>query len=304
MLSFSYRSAYERTPIKNYFIRRFFRIAPLYYLAIVYYLWQDGFGPRHWLGDAKFISAANIVSNFSFLHGFNPYWITSIVPGGWSIAVEVMFYFLLPFLFAKIKSIGDAFTFTIITLVFKAALLYVLQSHSLISAGDLWQEYLFLYFPNQLPVFALGILLYFIIRDKDRLTLSPKHLFFGFVIAVFSFCIQQNLIFSQIFYFGLAFLLLVLAFEKYHPKLFFNRAIYYIGKISYTIYLTHAAAIYILHKLSAFNLISGTREPLVIANYLLNYLMVLGISVILSSVLYYTIEWPMQQLGRKLIKAN
>lgn len=34
----------EKGFISNFFIRRIFRIAPLYYLAIIYYLFQDGLG--------------------------------------------------------------------------------------------------------------------------------------------------------------------------------------------------------------------------------------------------------------------
>ena len=97
--SFKLRSTTESSPIKNYFIRRFFRIAPLYYLAIIYYLWQDGTGPRYWLGNAPKITNSNIISNVFFLHGLNPYWITSLVPGGWSVTVEVMFYLCVPILF-------------------------------------------------------------------------------------------------------------------------------------------------------------------------------------------------------------
>jgi peptidoglycan/LPS O-acetylase OafA/YrhL len=75
----------------------------MYYLGICYYLIQDGFGPRYFLENESHITTLNVLSNFTFLHGFNPYWITSLVPGGWSIAVEMTFYIILPFLFARIK---------------------------------------------------------------------------------------------------------------------------------------------------------------------------------------------------------
>src|SRR6478609_5461661 len=107
----------EANPTFNFFIRRFFRIAPMYYCGIIYFLWQDGFGSRYWLGDASSVSVWNVLSNIFFVHSLNPYWITSVVPGGWSIAVEVCFYCLLPLLFQKIRNLNQAlalFLFTIL----------------------------------------------------------------------------------------------------------------------------------------------------------------------------------------------
>ena len=50
------RGGRELYPNRNFFIRRFFRIAPMYWLGIAYYLWQNGRGPSFWLGDAPGIS--------------------------------------------------------------------------------------------------------------------------------------------------------------------------------------------------------------------------------------------------------
>lgn len=88
-LSFKSRVTNETFPVRNFFIRRFFRIAPMYYLGICYYLFQNGFGARWQLGDEKHITIMNIISNITFLHGLNPYWIYSLVPGGWSIGIEI-----------------------------------------------------------------------------------------------------------------------------------------------------------------------------------------------------------------------
>jgi peptidoglycan/LPS O-acetylase OafA/YrhL len=59
-------------PLRNFFIRRFFRIAPLYYTALAYYLWQDGLGPRYWLGEAPRVTVANIISTVLFVNGVGP----------------------------------------------------------------------------------------------------------------------------------------------------------------------------------------------------------------------------------------
>jgi len=71
--------------IKDFFIKRFLRIAPMYYLAIFYYTI---------LGILTYnqISATNILSNFFFVHGFSLQTMNDLVPGGWSITVEMTFY--------------------------------------------------------------------------------------------------------------------------------------------------------------------------------------------------------------------
>jgi peptidoglycan/LPS O-acetylase OafA/YrhL len=114
--------------------------------------------------------------------------------------------------------------------------------------------------------------------------------------------IQPGLIFQDIFYFGVGFLLLAYTLHKYHPTLLFNPFIRFVGNISYTLYLTHWAAIYFLIKLNLVNPIATTNEFFAVGDFIINYALVLLTSVALSTVLYYTIELPMQDFGKKIIK--
>ncbi|ASU33140.1 acyltransferase [Mucilaginibacter xinganensis] len=301
-LSFNNRSATEKKPIRNYFIRRFFRIAPLYYVAILYYLWQDGTGPRYWLGDAKGISTANIASNFLFVHGFSPYWINSVVPGGWSVAVEVLFYSLLPFLFTRIKNIQQACIFTIIALVLRIVMVRFLFHYPLIADKDLWSNYLFLFLPNQLPIFGLGIILYFIIYDNQKIKFSFKFLFVIAVCTITALAVKPDLFVFEAFYFGAGFLLLAYALHRYHPVVLFNRFFLYVGKVSYTLYLTHFAVVFLLTRFNLANFIRIDNPATAPLNYMLNYIIVLSLSVAVSTVLYYTVEEPMQRVGKRLLR--
>lgn len=85
-MSMKSRSALESAPVRNYFIRRFLRIAPLFYFGIVLWLLLDGFAPRYWAPNG--IDGYTVLLTATFLHGFHPETITSLVPGGWSIAVR------------------------------------------------------------------------------------------------------------------------------------------------------------------------------------------------------------------------
>ena len=160
----------------------------MFYTAIGVYLfcWSFGFMPKTFFGEWTLlngISWANIVSHLLFLHGFNPYWIHSLVPYGWSVAVEVIFYALLPFLFSKIKNIRQAFNFLVISIIFRAFLNIILSKFN---PAD--SDYLFHYLPSQLPVFSLGIIMYFIVIENKSLSeVSGKSL------LIFSLCILGQL---------------------------------------------------------------------------------------------------------------
>ncbi len=296
-LSFKSRLLKEKLPIRNFFIRRFFRIAPMYYLGVCYYLFQDGFGERYWLGDEKYISVLNIISNITFTHGFNPYWINSLVPGGWSIAVEMTFYLMLPFLFSKIKKLSHAFNFFILSQLTNYLLSIVLIQFPLISDNQLWKDYLFLYFSSQLPVFALGIILYFIVIENESIkTISAKSIFTAGLILISAVCKGDQLIIPGHIFIAIGFLFLgyALSFAKW--SLITNPPMNYIGKISFSMYLVHFAVLYWLTRLG---LIDYWANGLL--NYLTRLLIVLAFTVFISSILYRLIEIPFQNLGKKII---
>ena len=85
----------ESERLRKFYIRRVLRIAPMFWLAIPTYLLLYGSGTSYW--SPQGISALDIALTASFLHGWWPPSINAIVPGGWSIAVEMMFYLLFPF---------------------------------------------------------------------------------------------------------------------------------------------------------------------------------------------------------------
>ena len=94
----------ESSPLLNFFIRRFFRIAPLFYVAILANILLHHFAPsRSPLTGLTFVEVA---SGFVFLNGFDPYGIATVAIGGWSVAVETTFYLFLPFLHSRFRTCG------------------------------------------------------------------------------------------------------------------------------------------------------------------------------------------------------
>jgi peptidoglycan/LPS O-acetylase OafA/YrhL len=296
-LSFKNRSSKEAFPIRNFFVRRFFRIAPMYYLGISYYLLQDGYGPRFWLGDATHITPLNIISNFTFLHGFNPYWVNSLVPGGWSIGIEMTFYAVLPFLFSKIKNLNQAFIFFISSLFLKLLLYALLIKFPLINSESLWNGYLFFYFPSQLPVFSLGIIFYFLVIENESLTsISGKWILLFSGLLILQLSTQTTHILPTHVLFGIGFLLLGYALSTYKFKLLVNPIITHIGKISFSMYLVHFA---VLHWLDKFHLVDFAQNG--ILNYAARLCITVAITAAISNVFYNLIEIPFQNLAKTII---
>lgn len=296
-LSFKYRSGKEKSPIRNFFLRRFFRIAPMYYLGIIYYLYESSIGFNYYNDNGSHITFLNILSNFTFLHGFNPYWINSLVPGGWSIGVEMVFYATLPILFSKIKSINQAFNFFITAIFLRLILSLFFNKIHLIDDKILWNEYLFLYFPSQLPVFCLGILLYFVIIENESLrNISGKSILIFCCLLFFQLGTGGESIFPRHILFSFGFLILGFSLSTFRFNLFINPIVSYIGKISFSMYLVHFA---VLHWLAYFKFVDFFKSGSL--NFATRFFIVSVSTILISSILYRIIEVPFQKIGKKII---
>ncbi|WP_233221910.1 acyltransferase [Serratia sp. Nf2] len=97
--------------ITSFWLRRFFRIAPLFYILLVvaillgdtigYYrelissVWVDAQADTDKYGDASF---GNFLAHISFMFGFLPYFSARTAIPDWSIGLEMQYYAIFPFL--------------------------------------------------------------------------------------------------------------------------------------------------------------------------------------------------------------
>lgn len=300
-LSHNRRANREKNPTLNFFIRRFFRIAPLFYIAIAYYLYQDGYGPRYWLGDMDHITTANVVSNFFFVHGFNPYWINSIVPGGWSISVEMMFYCLIPFLVTRIKDFNMALRFLMISLLLKTGLDIVLTTFPQIKDFTLWNSFLYFYLPSQLPVFAFGFIMYYLIANttEANIVFDRRLLFY----TTLSFLLQLAIGFnSSHLVFALLYMMLGWMLSRRESRWATNGLIVYMGKISFSLYLIHFAVLHWMEYFSMIDFVSGASIKGSLLNFSVRLLLLTGIGVAGATLSFHLIEQPFQKIGKRIIR--
>lgn len=298
-LSMESRFHKESKPISKFYIRRFFRIAPMLYIAILgYSLWMiiSKDTSFHWWH----IPLAAI-----FMNGWLPSTINSLVPGIWSIAVEFTFYLIAPIIFIKIKKGSSAGLLLIITITLSAVLKLLLQKSSFafisINQLDSFDIFLQQWFFSQLPVFIIGIIVYFVYTKYHNLysrklgvVLLGSSLLL--LISFFNASTYRDILSTTIVY-GIAFGFLILALHFGSFKIIINPIACWIGKISFSLYLIHTAVDYVLLYLifpKGFP-ISGQF------GFILAYLLVLSISCGLSILTYKYIELPGINLGKKLI---
>jgi exopolysaccharide production protein ExoZ len=161
--------------IRSFYLRRAFRIVPLFWAAILFYLLiTKGEGFRFWAPDG--IAAGDVVRTFLFLQWSSVTAFNSVVPGGWSIGVEMQFYLLFPLLILLFRRpYGSTLVYAGIALISVigkfAADLYLLARLAASLPPDqayLANAFFYCWLPQQLICFGFGILLYDFIELKNK----------------------------------------------------------------------------------------------------------------------------------------
>jgi peptidoglycan/LPS O-acetylase OafA/YrhL len=275
----------EQNETFNFFIRRFFRIAPMYYLGILFFS----------LVTDK-ATTGSVLSNIFFIHGLHPDWVAQLVPGGWSISVEMLFYCLVPLMVKKINTLNKVIYLFIGAVVFN----YLFQSiFSHYSDSKTWENFLFLSFPNHFPVFAFGIAAYLLIIKKDHQVGAKPLIFLALLLTAHVILVN---VFSNIVLSGVAFMVLLISLSKRQFKILVNPFFSYLGKISYSSYLVHFAVLQGLERLHFVNFLEVSNLPTGIINYSIRFALVLGSTIVIASFFYRFVELPMQKIGRNIIK--
>lgn len=298
-LTMSWFSRSEASP-SYFYIRRFFRIAPLFYVAILFYGLSGDRGPQYWAPEG--IQAWQMLLTALFLHGFHPYAINSVVPGGWSIAVEVLFYALYPWLIPYCSSLRKSL------LVFGASILLFYIMRPLLIA---WMsphfpsssQYLVNDFPyrsilGQLPTFIFGICVYHLIKKGRQFSIVAGSVAaaFGFVVLLGAYLTDAVMLskiaenpFLSVFYLS-GVVLLASAFN-WKSKVF-----EYLGKVSYGGYLSNLAVIGLLSTQLVHDLLSFMP-----ARGFLFLMLVLVAVTLVSQLLHQFIELPGMDQGKRVI---
>lgn len=293
-----------------FFIRRFFRIAPYYYIAgVIYILYAI-------LIQKATINWKYILANYTFLNGIYLPAINYIPPGGWSIGIEMLFYLLIPLLCKYINSLKKSIFLLIGAIIasniINYGLFYFFSNYTHYKWIELrgWTFYFWL--PNQLPVFIVGIVLYFIFIKKKievkygKVILMSSIVLFSVLLMV-KFRITYPYYFLQREYvYSLVFLGIAIGLSLSNNKILINKYIKKIGIVSFSAYLNHFIILYItrytINKIGIlFQKQFNIQEPYINdVLFCFEYIFVVYVTYMVSKYTYQKIELRGVSIGEKI----
>lgn len=300
-MSWSARATSERTPLRNFLVRRLFRILPLFWLAIVFYSALYGFESRYWAPNG--IAWWFLPMTAACLHGFHPEVVNAVVPGGWSIAVEMIFYLMLPWLFRLVRGPLHA-----AALFFAALALYIASGvaiHTLISPHyPPEQQYLvaqfrYLTIAGQLPVFALGLATYTLMRAPARVRFAlglAGTLGYAIIKALVPVGSGKDSFLGDHIVVSIMLSCFALLLSAWPKSPLTNRVVVTFGRLSFSMYLMHFAVLHVLAKLVP---LVPWRGDGAAALFLA---LTVACSAALSQISYRLIELPGIAWGKRLIE--
>jgi peptidoglycan/LPS O-acetylase OafA/YrhL len=284
-LAYSENIKYGSVGFPRFMTRRIFRIAPMYVLGIIlYWILRQIYGQEQPPWTA-------VAFHASLLHGLYPPAFGIVVPGGWSIACEFLFYLIFPLLICTLYRSTKVFSLLTLMILVPANLVL-----TLINGGDLrfdgW-SYQSLNILSQLPVFAIGIISYRFWMKKYRFRKSTLFIIFVFCMILVALLKAKweyaNLLTPTLCGLGFSSLLLLLIDVKFRIVW-----IEKLGLISYSVYIIHFVFTeYYVKYHQNFSFFGNW----VLEISCLFALTVAG-SVLLSIVTYKFIEVPMIGLGK------
>jgi peptidoglycan/LPS O-acetylase OafA/YrhL len=135
---------------RDYFIKRFFRIAPLFYVMLIV-----------WYALFYFRNAAppfsDVLLNLMFVFNFVPEKYASIVAAGWTVGIEMVFYAIFPVILLLVGRLWHALVFAVL-----AYFVSIIARMSLEKAG--MGPYAGSAFISAFGIFAVGVLAFWVFR--------------------------------------------------------------------------------------------------------------------------------------------
>jgi peptidoglycan/LPS O-acetylase OafA/YrhL len=237
----------------------------MYYLAAAFYFLMEppasGFNPFQ------------LFASLAFFNAWHPLLIPTVpdrwmvVPGGWSIGVEFTFYLLFPLIVTFIRSVKAAIAFFLAAVVLACLMNMAVYDFLATKYGvTATSNFIYFWLPNQLPIFTLGTVLFFLIDHLRNHQDGISRLFRKAPNAIILVCIAAFVLLAEFpagipatFHFSpnglIPFLLLAsflfMAFSitlALNDRLLWtNRAICALGEVSFSAYILH---FFVLHRLA------------------------------------------------------
>ena len=284
-----------------FWLRRLFRIAPMFWIAIVFFVMLNEMNPAGW--D---IGPFDVLLAFLFLHGWSFPAMNHVVPFGWTVGAEMMFYAVFPLLARFITTLSRAILFVAAAWLISAEANSLFTEAAITWPGDDLRGYLTWWPFNALPGFATGCLVYHL------LPLAPRSWAMAFCLRAAAACLMLFCIVHPMYQYSNWFhplarpvivapscALFILSLANRPAPLFVNGVTRFAGRVSYSAYLLHVLAVDQVvayrHWIHQIPLASAVV-------FALACLAAMAVTFAASSVAYRRIERPAIELGTRLIR--
>ncbi|MBC7285840.1 acyltransferase [Hoeflea sp.] len=281
--------------IKHFAVRRFFRIAPLFYLLIPIWIAIEYFK------RSQATSLYEVILNLTFLFNVPPAPTLSIVWAGWTIGIEMMAYVIFPLAIILMSTLRR----TAVALLTSVLVAFAFQVS--IAGQDLPRGYGWQSLTAQTPFFVLGILCWQLFRAIEQ---HPYRLLIGNSLLVLTFIYWLALAASGLASFqtagvpvykyliSIGFAPLILSQVLAPARWIVNPATIYLGIRGYSVYLLHP--IVVLFSIPFIRQsIYGGEQAGHLWPFIVSCTMISAMVILASHWSYKWIEIPGQRLGLK-----
>ncbi|CAB3952658.1 acyltransferase family protein [Achromobacter piechaudii] len=288
----------DRRPTLSFYMHRFFRIAPLFYLWLIISCFRNPL--LHGIHNPP----GEILNNFLMIFNLVPGQQSGIAMASWTIGVEVLFYAIFPLIFLWVRNLRHALIFLVVSFFASVAIIVWAIDYLPLAPQDVG-TYKFWLFTKDIPVFAFGAVCYFVIfsqgfaKVQHRKTVGTAC--FAACFAIF-FARSYGLVTDAFFFdnpymwHGLAYSFLLVGLALFPVTMVVNTVTGFLGKIAYSVYLSHGTVILLSKPVYRW-------IELHIHNPTAFYLTCLGVSLLmiipLSYLTYRYVEEPFIRFGKK-----
>lgn len=247
----------EFNPIRNFYLRRYFRIAPLYYVGIILYFivaTVKTYLNTQIISWPEQYTLSGIITNTLLIHGLYPPGNNNIVPGGWSIGTEFLFYLIFPLIIKWLLQPNMRFWILFVTLclsVIPSIHITAYHYNNVISMSD----YFYRSIINQLPIFLVSLsAIHFQMLGLKIKTWTATIVLLLTLVLLFMFWNSENVITTSLITLiaGLFFTSATILSSKI-PITYYQKSLYpvcLIGKLSYSMYIMHFLVLDIVRNFS------------------------------------------------------
>ncbi len=271
----------EPRPVASFYLRRFFRIAPLYYCWLAFMIARGGYLP----GKPRLLELV------AFAYNPDPALQEGLVWASWTLGVEMVFYAGFPWVYRHVAGLARSLA------ACGAALGVAGLSWWGMARAGLPFEYRLHSLSTQLPLFLLGIACFHasalgIVQDRRRgLTMIAAGL--AMLVGV---AYGRPAIPAWLHPTAPAYILILLGLRAAPVGIVANRATAWVGTISFSLYLNHPMLIFGLSgvglyaRIDALPIMAGARFALCFAA-------TLALLIPVSWATYEAVERPANRLG-------